>query len=330
MRLSAFVFVCLWATLSFTQAARAELYLTDSAVATDEGAAGDACVSGSCVPDPCECCDCFCGKRVLGFLPSDHCFDSFISPLSNPFFFEDPRSLTEARGIFIDNSLPNGIGGGDGQVWAGQLRGRVTERWSVIAPRLASLQVNQAGNPTGNLFLSAPVGVKYNFIRDVERQLLVSAGLTYFIPGSQNSIAGVGNGDFHFFLTGGKQIFDYGHWLSGMGFRVPSNSNWGTQMWYWSNQWDYEVVDHWYGLFGVNWYHWTRSAGNNYTNGLTGLDLINLPTAGVAGTDVATGVVGTKWKSNGHVEVGGGFEFPLTDRNDILRNRAYADVIFRF
>src|SRR5262249_38412867 len=162
-------------------------------------------------------------------LPSDHCFDSFISPISNPFFFEDPRSLTEARGIFIDNSLPATIGGGDAHVWAGQLRGRFADRWSVIAPRLGVLQVNQTGNPTGSLFLSAPVGLKYNFLRDVDRQLLLSAGATYFIPGSQNSIAGLGDGDLHVFLTGGKQIFDYGHWLSATGFRLPLDTNYGTQ-----------------------------------------------------------------------------------------------------
>ncbi|HEY3788938.1 MAG TPA: hypothetical protein VGL71_08790, partial [Urbifossiella sp.] len=28
-------------------------------------------------------------------LESDHCFDNFASPVSNPFYFEDPRSLTE-------------------------------------------------------------------------------------------------------------------------------------------------------------------------------------------------------------------------------------------
>ena len=94
---------------------------------------------------------------------SDHCFDRFISPISNPFFFEDPRSLTEARGIFIDNSLPSFIGSGDAQVWAGQLRGRVTDRVSIIAPRLGYLQVNQAGGGAPDGFMSAPVGLKYNF-----------------------------------------------------------------------------------------------------------------------------------------------------------------------
>ena len=67
------------------------------------------CDSCGCSNDFAECCDSFNNrKRFLGFLPSDHCFDDFISPISNPFFFEDPRSLTEFRGIFLDNSLPAG------------------------------------------------------------------------------------------------------------------------------------------------------------------------------------------------------------------------------
>ena len=178
--------------------------------------------------------------------------------------------------------------------------------------------------------MSAPVGLKYNFLRDVDRQLLVSGGVTYFIPGSQAAFSGFGDGDLHIFLTGGKQIYDRAHWLSGTGLRIPLDSNWGTQLWYWSNQWDYELPGHIYALTGTNWYHWMKNSGNNFTNGLTGIDLINLPTAGVAGTNVLTGLAGLKWKPSGHFELGGGFEFPLTNRTDLLHNRAYADIIFRY
>src|SRR6185295_11323440 len=108
-----------------------------------------------------------------------------VSPISHPFFFEDPRPLTEVRGIFLENSLPSGLGGGDAQVWAAQLRGRLTNRWSVIAPRLGDLEAHQPNaGPSTHGFLSAPVGLKCNLVRDVDEQLLVSAGATYFIPGS--------------------------------------------------------------------------------------------------------------------------------------------------
>ena len=329
--------ICL--ALIWAGQARAADFLTESALA-DEGPvstspcgcdASPLCDSG-CDCESYECCDSFNGRqRLLGlFLPSDHCFDRFVSPLSNPFFFEDPRSLTEARGLFIDNSLPAFSGGGDVQVWAAQFRGRVTDRVSVIAPRLSYLQVNQPGQgaPTG--FLSAPIGAKWNFIRDVDRQLLVTAGITYFIPGSRQAFSSFGDGDFHFFLTAGKEIFERGHWLSGTGFRIPANNNFGTQLWYWSNQWDYELPNHFYPLVGVNWFHWMRSSNLNLGAPVTGLDLINIPTTGVAGTDVVTGLAGLKWKPNGNVEVGGGYEFPMSDRTDILHNRVYADVIFRY
>ncbi|MGD9719852.1 MAG: hypothetical protein AB7O59_01390 [Pirellulales bacterium] len=287
---------------------------------------------GDCCPETCcsdECCDCTCDcHRLLGMLPSDHCFDSFVSPLSNPFFFEDPRQLTEVRGIFLDNSLPNSIGGGDVHVWAAQLRGRLTKNFSVIAPRLGYFQVNEPGGaPVG--FPSAPVGFKYTFLRDVERQFLVSGGITYFIPENLNNFELPSDGDFHFFLTGGKQIFDRGHWLSATGFRIPLDRNWGTQFWYWSNQWDYEVVDRWYGLLGINWFHW-MSSSNNIGADITGLDLLNVPAGGVAGTNVVSALAGVKWKPRPNVEIGTGFEFPLTNREDILRNRLYVDAILRY
>lgn len=292
-----------------------------------DGCAGD---GYSEAPDCCDCsCDC---QRLLGMLPSDHCFDRFVSPLSNPFFFEDPRSLTEARGLFLDNALPGFAQGGDAQVWAAQLRGRLTDRLSFIAPRLGYIKVNQAANQGGGPegFLSAPVGLKYNFIRDVDRQFLASAGVTYFIPGSARAFSNFGDGDFHFFLTGGKQFFDYAHWLSATGFRIPDNNNWGTQLWYWSNQLDCEVVDGWYGVFGVNWFHWLRSADNNFTGQITTIDLIDLPAGDVAGNDVVTGVVGLKWKPSSHTELGAAYEFPFTEFADILHSRVYVDFIVRY
>jgi|GEM_PF-2634110 len=88
----------------------------DGSFDEQEAALASSC---SCDAECNDCCDMFnCRKRFLGLLPSDHCFDDFISPISNPFFFEDPRSLTEVRGIFIENSLPSEISGGDFQLYA--------------------------------------------------------------------------------------------------------------------------------------------------------------------------------------------------------------------
>jgi hypothetical protein len=274
--------------------------------------------------------NCFESKtRLLGMLPSDHAFDSFVSPLSNPFFFEDPRSLTEVRSVFISNRVPNSIGPGQVEVWAAQVRGRITERLSLIAPRLGNMDIQIPGNSSG--FMSAPIGFKYNLVRDVQSQFLLSAGMTYFIEGSNRVYQGFDDGDFHLFLTGGKQIGN-GHWISGSGFRLPSNNQFGNQMWYWSNQWDYRLPGNIYPLIGLNWFHFMRSpafANGGGTN-FSGLDLVNLPFGNVAGTNVVTCAIGLKWKPTGNFEFGGGWEFPVTNRTDVLQNRAYFDAILRF
>ena len=73
------------------------------------------------------------GNRNL--FQSDHCFDNFISPVTNPFYFEDPRSLTEIRPIFMYQSTPGSnyiFHGGDVEWFGMQARLALTERLSFI------------------------------------------------------------------------------------------------------------------------------------------------------------------------------------------------------
>src|SRR5947207_1669459 len=62
-------------------------------------------------------------SRLLGlFLPTDTNFNDFISPTSNPVFFEDPRNVTEAKMVFFNHNFPGALGGQDMQVYQLQLR----------------------------------------------------------------------------------------------------------------------------------------------------------------------------------------------------------------
>ena len=83
-------------------------------------------------------------------------------------------------------------------------------------------------------------------------------------------------------------------------------------------------------MLGVNWFHWMSSSGVGGGSPVTGLDLINIPNANVAGTNVVSGVVGFRWKATDRLTVGSGYEFPLTSRKDILQDRLYVDAIFRY
>jgi hypothetical protein len=55
--------------------------------------------SGPCMPEG-SC------QAQRGFLQSDHAFDNFIGPITNPILSKDPRSNTYIRFLFIQNTIP--------------------------------------------------------------------------------------------------------------------------------------------------------------------------------------------------------------------------------
>lgn len=115
---------------------------------------------------------------------SDHAFDTFIGPITNPVLAKDPRSNTYLRGLFINNNVPNdhALGGGSAQIYALQANLALTERLSLIADKDGLARIDTAGgvNETGWLNLAA--GLKYTFLRDVENQTLAAAGFQFEVP----------------------------------------------------------------------------------------------------------------------------------------------------
>lgn len=260
---------------------------------------------------------------------SDHAFDSFISPMTNPVFFEDPRNVTEARGIFFNHKVPLAAGSGDVQLYAVQLRARLSENVSLIATKDGYVTSTNPLVQDGWADLS--LGLKFNLIRDAAQQRLWSAGFTFELPtGEADALQGNGDGELNLFLTGGRKLGCRAHWLTATGLRQPMNTTDESTSIYWSNHFDYQVRDRLYLLSETNWYHWTESGQDGPIPGIEGLDVINLGSPGVTGNDIVTTAVGMKLKPNGHNEIGVAFEFPLTERRDIIDNRLTVDWIVRF
>ena len=275
------------------------------------------------------CCgsDSLFGRGII--LRSDHAFDRFISPMTNPVFFEDPRNVTEMRAIFLDHKVPAAAGDGDVQLYALQLRARLSENVSLIATKDGYVTSDTPLVNEGWADLS--VGLKFNLLRDVQNQRLLSGGFTFELPtGEASALQGNGNGDLNLFLTGARQIGQRAHWISAGGFRIPMNPTDESTSSYWSNHFDYEVARGFYLVSEFNWYHWLRAGRDGAITGVEGLDLFNLGSPGVAGNDIVTTAIGLKFKPNGHNEFGVAYEVPITDREDIIENRFTADWILRF
>src|SRR5690606_3773389 len=118
---------------------------------------------------------------LLGLLhPSESCYDCFLSPMTNPIFFEDPRTLTEARLIYLQHKVPLTAAGGDVNLVAMQLRAALTDRLSVIATKDGFITSTNPLIDDG--WTDINVGLKYNLIRRPDLQFLYSVGATYEMP----------------------------------------------------------------------------------------------------------------------------------------------------
>ncbi len=306
----------------------------------DDPCCGDPCVD-SCCEDPCvdldsctglgcpEQTSCLSGLMSLNpFQGTTPCYEDFISPMSNPVFFEDPRTVSEIRPIFIHHEIPPAAGGGHVNLVAMQIRAAITERLSLIATKDGF--ITSTNDLVDDGWADVSLGLKYGIIQDAENQRLLSAGFTYELPvGSLSAFQGNGNGEFNLFMTGGLGFWERWHVVSATGFRLPTNTSAENQIWYWSGHIDRKIGERLYGLVEMNYYHY-MSNGKSGIPGVGGTDLFNFGSPDIAGEGVATVAFGTKFKPSTNTELGVAYEIPMTSREDVLEHRTTADFIFRF
>ncbi|MFN3188990.1 MAG: hypothetical protein ACE361_00590 [Aureliella sp.] len=286
--------------------------------------------------------DCNLSKSLLSGLikPSDHCFDDFISPMINFVYFEDPRTLTEVRPIFVNHWVPNQIGGGipaggSIQLYAAQFRIALTEKLSLIAVKDGFIVDNTDGALDTLLadgWADVTAGLKYNVIRDVARGRIASIGATYEIPiGSTRALQDIGDGEFHFFATGGQRLMGGdAHILSSIGYRLPLDGAVQSSAIHWSNHLDLRLTKTSYVFTEMAWWHWTDDASAGAALGVGGQDLFNLSSNNIAGNDLLTQNVGVKYKPCGNFEAGLAYEYPLTAFKDVIEGRLQTELIFRY
>lgn len=325
-----------------------ELAVQQPAIASFAPAYGG-CDIMSCEEAGCDgcaspCCSCWSGllSKVKNWVePSDRCFDDFVSPMIDFVHFEDPRNLTELRTFFVSHKFPATLGpgnipaGGDIQLIAAQFRIALTDRLSIIAVKDGYVFDNTEGALDGLLdsgWADITAGLKYNFLRDPVHGSLLSAGFTYEIPlGSERTLQKIGDGQFHFFASGGKRLLDgNAHYLTSVGYQLPVDPSVQSTTFHWNNHLDFRLTDRLYLVTENSWWYWADDAENGVALGVSGQDLINLNVTDVEDNNLVTHNVGLKFKPNRGLEIGAAYEFPLTDFKDVIDNRFQLEVILRY
>lgn len=310
------------------------------------GQPNECCEAPTCSSQE-DCCDPFCNPEpsllfgglinectpVLGSLlqRSDHCYGRMISPMTNPTGFEDPRTLTEVRAIFVNHVLPPLIpnAGNQLRVVAAQIRLALTDSTSIIATKDGYIFSDFPLVDDG--FADTALGLKQNLAKNADTQRILSAGLTYEGPwGSRRALQGRGTGRFNMFLTGTSAVGDSGQVIVQTGFRLPADRVEGNQLWYASTHLNRRVLfDNLYLFTEFNMYHF-MSNGRAFPLPINGGDFFDFGSVGIAGKTMVTGAVGMKLKPSLYREYGLAWEVPLTKERGVLDNRLTADMILRY
>ncbi len=277
-----------------------------------------------------------------GWFRSDHLFDGFISPVTNPFLFEDPRSLTELRPIFIYQNVPSrqpDFNGGHVAFFGTQGRLALSDRWSVVFNKFGGIWTDSnapspyAGNHSG--FAELWLGPKWTFYRGEETGTLAAAGLQFQFPaGPSNVFQNTGTLSivpYASFAQNFLRDFQFGsfNFMANTGYSFSVNNQRSSYYWL-SAHLDFDVGNfhRFYPLVEMNWFLVTTD-GQSRPVGAEGRDLFNLG-GQAAGTGLLTGAFGGRYKITESAQIGAAFEFPFAGKRDFFQNRFTLDFILRY
>jgi len=268
-------------------------------------------------------------------------FDCFISPITNPFLFEDPRSLTEVRGIAMLQGIPTGnqsFNGGNANYFGLQGRLAITERWSVTLQKFG-LQTLSSGSGSsvsdGTGFAEIHLGPKFELIRRPDSQTLVSLGGIFQIPvGSGSVYQNTGSLSIVPYISAAQRLFeaDWGR-VNGMatsGYAISTNSE-RSDYFYLSGHVDVDILNmhKFYPLIEMNWFSVTTNGSSNPNFNFEGRDIVNFG-ANAKGNNLLTMAVGGRWRFTERWTAGMVFEFGIAGRKDIFQNRFSMDLGWRY
>jgi hypothetical protein len=286
--------------------------------------------------------DMFQGGQNRCAFQSDHAFDCFASPVTNPFYFEDPRALTEIKPIFIwqrtRSDVPFFAGGSN--YFAGlQARVALTENFSLVLNRIGWMWIRPDA-PSGEFqdgdgLSTINVGPKFTFYRSTETGTIAATGLNFEIPvGPSRVFQNTGNLSLSPYLSAGQEFLksEAGafHALGTAGYSLSIDSK-RTDFLYTSLHLDYGIAA-WrlYPLVELNWFHYTMN-GSVRPLSFEGSNLFNFGSTGVAGHDDLTLAVGARFKLTENVQFGAAIEKSIIGGNRHMDDwRLTFDVIFRY
>jgi hypothetical protein len=272
------------------------------------------------------------------FFKGDDCFQNFISPVTNPHLFEDPRSLTEFRPTFYYQKVPTGQPewrGGNLWYFGTSARLAINERWSVTLTKLGAVAADPGVAKSEFGFGEVHVGPKWTFLRDQDTETVAAAGLLFQIPVGNSSVyQDTGSLSLVPYLTIAQQIAETGAGsLNGLlagGYSFSTNNQRSDYFYVSGNlNFDWANRHRFYPLVEMNWFTYTTNGRGRPGVGFEARDFANLG-GQASGSNLLTAAFGARYKINERAQIGGAYEIPFLGNRDLFRHRFTFDFIIRF
>ena len=314
----------------------------------DLGASGHAAALGSNavgVMSPVLLATPFAPGATNKMFQSDCEFRSFSSPVTNPFFFEDPRSLTEFRPVFMWQHMPTSnavTGGGNNYVLAATGSVAFTPYFSFVVNRLGYdwTEPNQSSQYFQSHvgFSEILFGPKITFLRSEATKTVGAFGLTFDLPaGSPNVQQSTGGLALipYFSIAQNFGKSDYGSFnfmnTDGYSFRTEGLR---SESFFASFHLDYDVGNYhrFYPLIEMNYRRYTRSGSARQLD-FEGSDIANYGSNDVAGNNELTLAIGTRIRITDNIQFGIAGEFNVLNNSTgghLDQFRLTTDMIFRY
>jgi len=283
------------------------------------------------------------GGGAAGGWASDNCLPGLISPVTMPFYAEDPRALTEIRPILMYQSIPGStptFGGGSAWYFGTQARLAFTDRFSVVLHELGYMSFNpdnQTGINNGGGLAAIKISPKYTFLKSPETGSIAAVGLMFDLPiGTKNAYQDVGTASIAPYVsygqTFGRLPGGYGslNFIGNLGYSLGIDDK-RSDFLYSSLHLDWNIANAntFFPLVELNWLHYT-SKGSANTFGTEGADLINFGDSTRTASNYVTLAAGMRYKLSDHVILGGAIEGAVGSDKFLNSYRFTFDVIFRY
>jgi len=280
-------------------------------------------------------------------------YEGFTMPVTMPYLFEEPFNTSNVSVHVVHHRFPDDsiIDGGHLTALAIQARVALTDRLGFIATKDGyvwfrpghRLLRDQQG------WFDIAAGFKYVLIDRPEDNLIVSPTLRFDLPtGSSDMFSGNGDGVAIPGLSWAWGVGDF-HVVGNLGGRIPFDGGDESTSFFYNFPLDYAVHPNFVPFVELNGTHWTSSGDGELdirprigtlplsvvqgalgTGRGEGNDVVNLGSEGVSGNDIVSMAVGARFPISKHVHTAVSYEFPVTSREDLLEQRASANVTWEF